>query len=138
MLLAPWIAYQRLVDPPSDRLLKWHLAGVIDVDPRSFPQAAVEEYRRIGWRVAMAARRSNLAMQFHGNWARALDLSDVERRRRDEMEYFLRSAGLLLPAGLLAWLTWAVRRRVPAGISGKFSRALACWMALTWAVWLNS
>ncbi len=27
--LAPWVAYQRYVDPPGDRLLKWHFAGII-------------------------------------------------------------------------------------------------------------
>lgn len=33
-LYAPWLAYQRFIDPPGDRLLKWHLAGLIEVDPR--------------------------------------------------------------------------------------------------------
>jgi hypothetical protein len=27
LLLAPWTAYQKLVDPPGDQLLKWHIAG---------------------------------------------------------------------------------------------------------------
>ena len=32
VLYAPWLAYQRLYDPPGDRLLKWHLAGVTEVE----------------------------------------------------------------------------------------------------------
>ena len=40
----PWMAYQRFVDPPGDRLLKWHLAGVINVDARSLGQTLHDSY----------------------------------------------------------------------------------------------
>ena len=32
---APWMLYQKLFDPPGDRLLKFHLAGVIPPHPES-------------------------------------------------------------------------------------------------------
>lgn len=44
LLLLPWSAYQKFYDPPGDRLLKWHLAGVIDRDSRSFGQAFIDAY----------------------------------------------------------------------------------------------
>jgi hypothetical protein len=43
-LIGTWTAYQRLYDPPGDRLLKWHLAGQWLEDPRSFPTVLVEAY----------------------------------------------------------------------------------------------
>ena len=33
-VMVPWFAYQRFADPPGDALLKWPLAGVIDVEER--------------------------------------------------------------------------------------------------------
>jgi hypothetical protein len=47
-LYAPWMAYQHFFDPPGDRLIKMHLAGVIDVDPRSAVQAITDAYRSHG------------------------------------------------------------------------------------------
>ena len=46
VLLLPWSAYQKWYDPPGDRLLKWHLAGVIDRDNRTFKQAFVDAYTK--------------------------------------------------------------------------------------------
>jgi hypothetical protein len=46
LLLLPWSAYQKFYDPPGDRLLKWHLAGVIDRDSRSFGQAFLDAYTK--------------------------------------------------------------------------------------------
>lgn len=48
VLVAPWLLYQKFYDPPGDRLAKWHIAGVIDVDSRSFPQALYDSYRQAG------------------------------------------------------------------------------------------
>jgi hypothetical protein len=47
-LALPWIAYQQLYQPPADRLLKWHLAGVQELDDRSVPEAIVDEYGDLG------------------------------------------------------------------------------------------
>lgn len=45
LLLAPWLAYQKFYDPPGNRLLKMHLAGVPDAaDTRSTWQAIRDAY----------------------------------------------------------------------------------------------
>src|SRR5262249_27487868 len=44
LLLLPWWAYQRFDDPPSDRLIKWHLAGVIPIDDRPISRTLIESY----------------------------------------------------------------------------------------------
>ncbi len=46
-LYLPWFLYQKLFDPPGDRLLKWHLAGVIPVDQRSFLTSLADAYQAI-------------------------------------------------------------------------------------------
>ncbi len=46
-LYLPWILYQKLYDPPGDRLLKWHLAGVQGPDPRPFLQLLASAYRNL-------------------------------------------------------------------------------------------
>jgi hypothetical protein len=43
-LYLPWVLYQHYVDPPGDRLIKWHLAGIIPVDPRSASRAVLDQY----------------------------------------------------------------------------------------------
>jgi hypothetical protein len=47
LLYLPWTLYQKLFDPPGDRLLKWHLAGVTQVDPRPFLQVLTSSYRHL-------------------------------------------------------------------------------------------
>ncbi|WP_313283646.1 ArnT family glycosyltransferase [Stenotrophomonas indicatrix] len=44
LLYLPWIAYQRLVDPPGDRLIKWHFAGRIQADQDTVLQAISSAY----------------------------------------------------------------------------------------------
>ena len=47
----PWIIYQRLIDPPGDRLIKMHLAGIMDVQPGSALLAIKDAYasRPLAW-----------------------------------------------------------------------------------------
>lgn len=44
VMIAPWMAYQKFYDPPANRLLKMHLAGVGPVDSRSTWQAIRDTY----------------------------------------------------------------------------------------------
>jgi len=40
----PWAAYQKFYDPPGNRLVKMHLAGVIEVDSRGTWETVRDEY----------------------------------------------------------------------------------------------
>ena len=44
LLYLPWMFYQKLYEPPGDRLLKYHLAGVEPLDARSFGQVVAQAY----------------------------------------------------------------------------------------------
>jgi hypothetical protein len=63
MLMAPWLAYQRFADPPGDRLLKEHLAGLVDPDPRGLREAIVAQYATLTPSAWLAGRWANLRTQ---------------------------------------------------------------------------
>ena len=60
-LYAPWVAYQKFVDPPGDRLLKWHLAGVVPIDERSFVKTLKDSYKAKTWAELRDIRQGNFA-----------------------------------------------------------------------------
>ncbi len=67
-LFLPWRAYQVFYDPPGDRLIKMHLAGVHPVVPEPPLQVIVQAYRKLSWQQFLQAKREN--------WAQIVDLSE--------------------------------------------------------------
>lgn len=66
-LYAPWMVYQRF-DPPADRLLKWHFAGVDSFDDRrSFFTTLRDSYGALSWNDYVSGRLENLSMLI-GYW----------------------------------------------------------------------
>ncbi|MGI9071325.1 MAG: hypothetical protein ACR2JB_08425 [Bryobacteraceae bacterium] len=59
-LYLPWMLYQKLYDPPGDRLLKWHLAGVIAVNSQSFIQAFTTTYKDLTFHQFLNNKLANL------------------------------------------------------------------------------
>jgi hypothetical protein len=64
VLYLPWICYQKFYDPPDDRLLKWHLAGVINPDARSFTKTIRAAYGGLTVRKWLTGREKNALMVF--------------------------------------------------------------------------
>jgi len=130
-LVLPWTLYQRLVNPPGDRLLKWMLAGVIPVDPRSPVTAIVDQYRAAGWSGALSNKWHNI-LQIVGGRPPIPAFGDaswyqdfVSAVRAQNFFSLLPSAGLLL---VLA-LGWAYPRRAHLA-----DRRAATWLLLVAAV----
>jgi hypothetical protein len=71
VIYVPWMLYQSLIDPPGNRLLKWHLAGVIAVDDRSFLQALRDSYGALSWQDYLQGRAANL-QPLIGSWPKGL------------------------------------------------------------------
>lgn len=99
VLWVPWLAYQRFADPPGDRLLKWHLAGVIDEDDRSFGEALLDSYRALSPGDWIAGRLANLAVAFDPTpvrvpWCLCADV--IVNRRQVEFFTTMGSLGLAL------------------------------------------
>jgi len=56
----PWVAYQKFYDPPGNRLVKMHLAGVIPVDPRGTWETLQDSYGSLGFSQWLLNRGGNL------------------------------------------------------------------------------
>lgn len=125
-ILAPWIAYQKLYDPPGNRLVKWHLAGVRQVDDRSLGEALRDRYGELGWKGALDRKTHNAALFVRPpkSWG-----DPIHRR---EAEFF----ALLWTLGVLnaGWIAMAWKRGAIVG-AARLASALgvagvAVWLLL--------
>jgi len=60
--MAPWTAYQRYFDPPGDRLVKWQIGGVMEVDGRGVGETIVDSYSEAGFDGMVDAKWENFKM----------------------------------------------------------------------------
>jgi hypothetical protein len=67
LLVVPWMAYQHWGDPPGDRLTKWSLAGVAEIDDRGALEAIADEYGEVGLGRAISNKLDNFSMMAGGN-----------------------------------------------------------------------
>jgi hypothetical protein len=132
LLALPWIAYQKFYEPPGNRLLKWHLAGVIPPDDRGFVETLIDAYSKLTPGKIVENKRANfsrLGINYPGHWV-AFTTSGAESRRAP---YFFDLLHSLMP-WLLAWLLlpWCLYRH-PA--IGRFAGSLLLWITLTVIGW---
>jgi hypothetical protein len=139
-LVLPWMAYQKLHEPPGDRLLKWHLAGQTQPDQRGLSAVLAEAYGTKTLNDLIAARSYNLIMQFGGDYRGLVDLrtEPMLSRRAEEWKYSLRAVGWWN----LGWLLYPVCAFVSAKSNscGLFLRRwyrLVLWSAATFFVWIG-
>ncbi|MBW4693680.1 MAG: hypothetical protein KME27_18200 [Lyngbya sp. HA4199-MV5] len=114
ILLAPWSAYQKFYEPPGDRLAKWHLAGVVNIDSRSTLQALKDSYQRLSLAQIADYKWENLkTLVDHPN----TDTTSPNLTRQKEFFHLARSLGLLN----FGWLLWGLivllkRTKIPPQI----------------------
>lgn len=60
--LLPWMAYQKFVDPPGNRLIKWHLAGHSEIEPSPPMEVIRKAYATYSWSQLAALRWSNIKL----------------------------------------------------------------------------
>lgn len=137
LLALPWILYQRFVDPPGNRLLKWHLAGVIDIDARGTWETLRDAYRPLSLERWWSTRRANFFMTIGGSFREIFDLSasTAAHRRGEEFFFLFRALGVLVFAWPLWLLTRLLPRRLRRPIPPFLGRALV-WSGLTFAIWV--
>jgi len=92
LLMYPWSFYQGHIDPPGNRLLKWHLAGIIPIDKRSTAQALMDAYGQLQFDKIIENKLANFYALFgdYRNWTSNLlvvasgngDLSNIIDLRR--------------------------------------------------------
>jgi len=142
-VMAPWSAFQKYEDPPGNRLVKWTLAGVVEIDDRGTMEAIVDSYREAGFSEVLHYKGQNVATVTGGTMAPIAlrdaietgELGQVVRALRTvSFFYLLPSLGLLLLAPFAMAVARARGRRNPA----EWSFALACFVAfaLGTIVWM--
>ena len=121
VFLLPWIAYQKLYDPPGNRLLKMHLAGVGGIDSRSVAQAIWDAYRTRSLAVVLKYKWTNLSTLLGPEPAAGFGIAG--NARFAQREYIWNSIGVLN----IGWLT-----ALAAFLSKKNLRAVpyAGWIIL--------
>lgn len=108
-LYAPWIAYQRLYDPPGDRLLRWHLAGDLREFAPPFTEVLAASYRMPLEELVQAKARNVAALSATpwrwGDNKGAPAWTNVPGRLRTGL-----TSNLLLAPGILLLAVPALRR----------------------------
>jgi hypothetical protein len=66
LVMAPWSAYQKYGNPPGNRLVKWQIAGVIDIDDRGAGETIVDSYREAGVGGTLHNKAQNFVTIFGG------------------------------------------------------------------------
>ncbi len=147
LLIAPWSAYQKYGDPPGNRLTKWMLAGVTEIDGRGTGEAISDAYGEAGLGGTIHNKAENFVMMSGG--AMAVESADdaidaigsgkfseaVAVVRAIFFYYLVPSLGLLLLGPLVMLFGRRRGRRRPA----EWSLALGCFAvfalgALTWGL----
>jgi hypothetical protein len=134
-LYLPWMAFQRFVDPPGNRLLKWQLAGDIPIDHRGFGQTLVEQYRALSLVRLFENKLDNVVTLVASPALWRVQTGDpgwhgvVGTARVAQMNDLVMAAGPLLLG--FAALAWPSARRALAD-----ALPLATFTALTVVVWV--
>ena len=133
--MAPWSAYQRFEDPPGNRLTKWMLAGVVEIDDRGTREAILDSYGEAGLGGALHNKAENFVTMagsgpFVDSADRAIDAvgegdwgSGLRELRTILFFYFLPSLGLLLLAPVAMAAAWRRGRRNQP----DWDFSLTCW-----------
>ena len=120
VLLLPWMWYQRAYDPPGDRLLKWHLAGQMNVTPEPFAQTLTDAYA-VPFSTIVTNKADNV-----------LPLVSYDGRTADKEFFSVRYAlGALMLPFLAAFILMRQRRfRVAGSLACIALGSLAFWCLL--------
>jgi hypothetical protein len=92
MFATPWLAYQRVYDPPGNRVLKMHLAGVGPIDSRSTWQAIKDAYGSMDAKTIAKYKWANLRMPIGPH---PFLLGRSEESRRAQRDYIANALGIL-------------------------------------------
>jgi hypothetical protein len=144
-LLAPWSGYQKWEDPPGNRLMKWTLAGVVEIDGRGTLEAIGDAYGEAGLGGTIGNKVENLktiggvpaAFEALEAGIESGDLQQtVEAVRGVNFFYLLPSMGLFLLAPFA--MAFAAARRT-RGDPAEWAFALTCFLvfaagSLLWAL----
>jgi hypothetical protein len=141
----PWMLFQRFVDPPGDRLLKWQIAGVIGIDSRGFLKTLVMQYQALSFHQLLSNKWANVEALVASPFVwRTMAPEPAWRAgflgfaRLAELNDLLPAAGLLL-LGVAALAFKSSRRALApaAPLAVACGIAIAVWVILLWGSGYN-
>jgi hypothetical protein len=159
LVVGPWFTYQKLVNPPGDRVLRLQVAGRFDSEGRgSLLREIADHYREVGPRDTVANKLENLAEPFRGTRSTLTDLWQVaehdlpgargDRQLRDQALLGVRvnqtfrlvpALGLLILGPIVLGLVLLLRNPTASGgareIDLRLEWSLLLFLGLTIAVW---
>jgi hypothetical protein len=136
----PWQLWQKFGDPPGDRLIKWHLGGVIPIDARGPLQTIMDSYGELSFQQFVANKIANLQAiflspdQVFSPW-----LSLFDQHLAIESDFYGPMAAITWAAPGLLLMTFALlgsrnyRRLFPAAWSSL--APILLWVLLTLVTW---
>jgi hypothetical protein len=141
LLQVPWTLWQKLGDPPGDRLIKWHIGGVMPVDERRAGPTIIESYKNLNWDAFWKNKKQNFETLFVPPNLSASPWFDLQNRNRAMNSDFF-GVSPAMSWALPAWLGLIflgihdreVRRRLRR-LFLKFLPILL-WVVATAAVWI--
>lgn len=143
---APWHVFAKVVDPPGDVLVKFHLAGITEPDDRSLVDAIAGEYKEAGSDV-LAYKVNNMRVVLGdptikgdptGPWTPAWHHDALGIARSYQSTRIILAPGVLLLGLFFGW------RRVPRTVWMMLSAWLAAYVLLEWgghgpaSAWLHT
>ena len=135
VLYVPWAAFQKFVDPPGNRLLKWQLAGATKLDGRGFILTLRQQYESLSPLRLLENKLDNLGTLVADTTLWANQKADPEWHgflgiaRGAQMNDLVLAAGPLL-FGLIALAMPTARSKLAE------SRPLIGFVALSVAAWV--
>ncbi|MEU7870567.1 hypothetical protein [Dactylosporangium sp. NPDC049140] len=140
LMQAPWTAYQKLVDPPGDQLLKWHIAGqwqpAFGTDQRTLTELFLENYGDLTFWQIVHNKLTNFETLF-GRRITAPYLAGpgpMGILRGEEMSFVLFGLGLFTLA-LVVPAVPALRRRLAAVLDVPRLKIMAIVAGINLVIW---
>jgi hypothetical protein len=106
--VVPWTLYQKFYDPPGNRLLKMHLAGVILPDARGTYQTLRDSYGQLSPQSLIRNKWENVKTL----GGKAPFASGGDEGRVAQREYFWNALGVLNLGWIVAAYSWLRRKRM--------------------------
>jgi hypothetical protein len=110
---APWIAYQRFYDPPGNRLVKMHLAGVMAIDSRSTWQSIEDSYTALAPATIIQSKWRNIETLLSPHSLAGFGLGSTARSI--QRDYIANAIGLL-NAGWIGAALLLIRKKTRAAL----------------------
>ncbi len=132
LFVAPWMSYQKFYDPPGNRLLKMHLAGVNDIDSRSTWQALKDSYGSRPLAVLLSYKMRNLTTLLGPQFLAGFGFGNQPRAL--QRDYISNAIGIINAGWLVAGFSLIRKKTRRALPRGELLIAVALVNFLIWAL----